>query len=91
MVQATYNQLVKGFSFAGTFLYSDKPAAEDIAEMLGLSGAFLIETDDGPQWMPGRDYSQFMSRLNETWTDRILSHCPKTTRTLSFLSYLDTQ
>jgi hypothetical protein len=66
MAQST-NQLLEGFSFAGTFLFSQKTDAEGIAAMLGLQGAFPMQTDEGVFWMPGHNYDELMARIYSDW------------------------
>jgi len=86
MPKASYNQLVEGFGVAGSFLYRSLPDAESISRMLGLSGTFAIQTDDGAFWMPGRSYDEFM--------DRLYSFSPPYTQpdgVKSFRAYLDTK
>jgi hypothetical protein len=63
----TTNELIEGFSFAGTFLFSQKNDAEGIAAMLGLKGAFPIETDEGLFWSPGKNYTELMDRIYSDW------------------------
>jgi hypothetical protein len=91
----TTNQLAEGFSFAGTFLFSQKADAEGIAAMLGLQGAFPMQTDEGLFWMPGTSYDELLQRIYSDWTlpDKAtvpLAH-PQDPNRLTFLAYLDTQ
>jgi len=93
MARATYKQLLEGFSFAGTFLYSQQADAEGIAAMLGLHGAFPLQTDEGPMWMPGNNYDEFMERLYSTWTvpdqSPVPQAHPQDSGVISFRGFLD--
>lgn len=93
MVKLTYTQLLEGFSFTGTYLYSVKADAEGIAAMLGLSGAFPMQTDEGLFWMPGHDYDELMARIFAHWTVPDQATIPQTfpQEKLSFTGFLDTQ
>ena len=90
----TTKELIEGFSFAGTFLYSQKADAEGVAAMLGLQGAFPMQTDEGLFWMPGHSYDELMSRIYSEWTlpDKATvpqAHSQEPQKTLPFLAYLD--
>ena len=63
----TTKELIEGFSFAGTFLFSQKADAEGVAAMLGLQGAFPMQTDEGLFWMPGQTYDELMYRIYSDW------------------------
>jgi hypothetical protein len=63
----TTKQLVEGFSLAGTFLFSQQADAEGVAAMLGLTGAFPMQTDEGLFWMPGHSYEELMKRIYSDW------------------------
>lgn len=68
MAKKTTKELSEGFSFAGTFLFSQKADAEGVASMLGLVGAFPIQLDDeGMFWMPGTSYEELMNRIYSDW------------------------
>ena len=64
----TTKELAEGFSFAGTFLFSQQADAEGVAAMLGLQGAFPMTTDEGLFWMPGTSYDELMKRIYSDWT-----------------------
>lgn len=90
----TTKELIEGFSFAGTFLFSQKADAEGIAAMLGLQGAFPMQTDEGLFWMPGSSYDELMDRIYSEWTlpDKAQvpqAHPQETQKILPFLAYLD--
>ena len=90
----TTKELIEGFSFAGTFLFSQKADAEGVAAMLGLQGAFPMQTDEGLFWMPGHSYDELMKRIYSEWTvpDHATvpqAHPQEPQKTLSFLAYLD--
>lgn len=63
----TTEQLLEGFSLAGTFMFSQQADAEGVAAMLGLSGAFPMETDEGLFWMPGKSYDELTKRIFSNW------------------------
>ena len=67
MSMKTLASLEEGFSLAGTFLFSQKSDAEGVAAMLGLTGAFPLETDEGLFWSPGRSYEELMQRIFSDW------------------------
>lgn len=86
-------ELAEGFSLAGTFLFSQKADAEGIAAMLGLQGAFPMQTDEGLFWMPGQSHDELVRRINSDWIvpDQAtipLAH-PQDTSRMSFLAFLD--
>lgn len=87
-------RLLEGFSFAGTFLFSQKADADGIAAMLGLRGSFYINTDEGGFWMPGTSYDELMKRIYSDWTipDKatVPQAHPQEPSRLTFLAYLDT-
>jgi hypothetical protein len=90
----TQKQFLEGFSFAGTFLFSQKADADGIAAMLGLKGSFYIDTDEGGFWMPGSSYDELMDRIYSEWTlpDQAQvpqAHPQETPKILPFLAYLD--
>ena len=90
----TTKELIEGFSFAGTFLFSQKADAEGVAAMLGLQGAFPMQTDEGLFWMPGHSYDELMKRIYSEWTvpdqaNVLQAHPQEPQKTLSFLAYLD--
>jgi hypothetical protein len=90
----TTKELLEGFSFAGTFLFSQKADAEGVAAMLGLRGAFPMQTDEGLFWMPGASYDELMDRIYSEWTlpDQATvpqAHPQEPQKTLPFLAYLD--
>lgn len=90
----TTKELLEGFSFAGTFLFSQKADAEGVAAMLGLRGAFPMQTDEGLFWMPGSSYNELMERIYSEWTlpDQATvpqAHPQEPPKTLPFLAYLD--
>ena len=93
MAKSTNTQLQEGFSFAGTYLYHVKADAEGTAAMLGLKGAFPMQTDEGLFWMPGQNYDELMARIYSTWTVPDQATQPHTfpQNSLSFLAYLDNQ
>lgn len=92
MAKSTHTRLLEGFSFAGTYLFSVKADAEGIAAMLGLIGAFPMQTDEGLFWMPGQNYDELMSRIYSTWTVPNQATVPHTfPQTESFLSFIDTR
>lgn len=89
----TTSKLAEGFSFAGTFLYSQKADAEGVAAILGLEGAFPMQTDEGLFWMPGSSYDELMKRIYSDWVvpDKAtvpLAH-PQEPSRLTFLAFLD--
>jgi hypothetical protein len=94
MAKLTYHQLQDGYSFSGTYLYSQKADAEGIAALLGLSGAFPFETDEGKFWMPGQSYDELMKRIYSTWTvpdaAPVPQAHPQNPSLLTFKAYLDT-
>ena len=59
--------------------------------MLGLTGAFPMQTDEGLFWMPGRSYEELMNRIYSTWTVPDQAKIPQTHPQdhLSFLSFID--
>ncbi len=63
----TIDELVEGFSFAGTFLFSQQADAQGVAAMLGLTGAFPLSTDEGIFWSPGQSYDELMKRIYSDW------------------------
>jgi hypothetical protein len=89
----TTNELNEGFSLAGTFLFSQKADAEGVAAMLGLSGAFPMQTDEGLFWMPGQNYDELMKRIFSDWVlpDKatVPQAHPQEPQRLTFLAYLD--
>lgn len=92
----TTNELIEGFSFAGTFLFSQKADAEGVAAMLGLKGAFPMQTDEGLFWMPGGSYNELVERIYSDWTlpDQATipqAHPQETKKILPFLAYLDSE
>lgn len=64
---AKIHDLAEGFSLAGTFLFSKKLDAEGVAAMLGIQGAFPMQTDEGVFWMPGKSYDELMNRIYSDW------------------------
>ena len=74
----TTNNLLEGYSLAGTFLFSQKADAEGVAIMLGLEGAFPIQNDEGNFWMPGSSYEELMSRVYRSWVIPDQAEVPKT-------------
>ena len=93
MVIKTTSDLIEGFSFAGTFLFSQKADAEGIAAMLGLVGAFPMQTDEGLFWMPGKSYEELMKRIYSDWTLPDQSPIPQAhpQECLSFQSFIDSE
>jgi hypothetical protein len=89
----TTKEIIEGFSFAGTFLFSQKADAEGVAAMLGLQGAFPMQTDEGLFWMPGKSYDELMNRIYSEWTVPDQATVPQahSQKTLSFLAYLDNE
>lgn len=90
----TTKELQEGFSFAGTFLFSQKADAEGVAAMLGLQGAFPMQTDEGLFWMPGKSYDELMHRIYSDWTlpDQATvpqAHPQEPQKILPFLAFLD--
>ena len=83
----------EGFSLAGTFLFSQRADAEGIAAMLGLGGAFPMQTDEGLFWMPGSSYDELMSRIYSDWVLPNQATVPKAhpqePSKLTFLGFLD--
>jgi hypothetical protein len=82
--------LIEASSFAGTYLFFNKKDAEGVAAMLGLTGTFEIETDEGKFFMPGHDYDELMTRLYSTWTVPNQATIPQThpQEKLGFLGFL---
>lgn len=78
MANKKYARLQEGFSFAGTYLYHVKADAEGTAAMLGLEGAFPIQSDEGLFWMPGHNYDELMKRIFSTWTVPDQAKVPQT-------------
>lgn len=89
----TTKELAEGFSFAGTFLYSQKADAEGVAALLGLHGAFPMQTDEGLFWMPGQSYDELVKRINSDWVlpDKATVPQAHPQKHLGFLAYLDTK
>lgn len=83
--------LLEGFSLAGTFLFSQKADAEGVAAMLGLTGAFPMQTDEGLFWMPGKSYDELMKRIYSDWIIPSKANVPQThpqePSKLTFLAY----
>jgi len=89
----TTKDLLEGFSFAGTFLFSQRADAEGVAAMLGLKGAFPMQTDEGLFWMPGSSYKELMDRIYSDWTVPVKATVPQAhpqepQKVLPFLAYL---
>ena len=92
MVKTT-SELTEGFSLAGTYLYSQKADAEGMAAMLGLHGAFPMQTDEGLFWMPGTSHDELMKRIYSTWTVPEKAPVPLAypqPSIMPFLAFLDT-
>lgn len=93
MSKKTTKDLIEGFSFAGTFLFSQKADAEGVAAMLGLKGAFPLQTDEGLFWSPGKSYEELINRIYSEWTVPLQATVPQAhqqepQKTLSFLAHL---
>ena len=91
MSKVKQTRLLEGFSFAGTYLFHVKADAEGIAAMLGLTGAFPMQTDEGLFWMPGQNYDELMARIFSTWTVPDQAIVPQTfpQESLSFHRYIN--
>lgn len=89
---AKTTNLVECFNFVGTFLFQQKADAESTATILGLHGAFPIQTDEGVFWMPGQSYDTLMECVNVDWivSDKatVLQAPPQKSK-LTFLAYLN--
>ena len=93
MVKHTTSELLEGFSLAGTFLFAQKADAECVSEVLGITGAFPMQTDEGLYWMPGQSYDELMERIYSDWMLPTSNSNPQAhphTR-LTFIAFLDTE